>query len=696
MVDEWAKALVSSSCLPMGQDDLRDRLTVMARGLLRQVCGDAPSGVSAERIGRELAQDLLLTADAFQNALELIIPWLERVHRHTGEGTAACRAQAVAALAGGFAAGARDRVLDEQMRVTRAWLDSRHHALRAGLEEPGRFHSGLSDAPEPMGLLTAEGTVLEANAALLRLLDRPRPAVVGHRLLDFVLGEHDLTTVASALEAAVQAAGRPISTEFALTGAHGGFTAWADAALAWHTGSDRADGRIHLIMQDVTTCRAWQRRLQPRADRDQVTGLPTRRHFLHRVHTALTAGSIGVVGLCVLRVDGLAPLARAFGPAAGDRIATTIGSRVIAALSDVPDTALARLDRDRFAVLLTDPHHWTGVTELVKRLVDWVSAPIRSDTREVLLSPSVGVVQARPGVSAEELLDEAETALPTEHRDQRRLRTVTRPPHQDRQLQRAHLLAALPRALRDGEITLVWRPIADLATETVVGAEATATWRRPDRSIVADDLLDEAEALGLIRGWGPRILRQAAVQAARWRAALGEAAPRVTVNLPARFADDDALVEHVTAALRETGLPPEQLLLSMPESAVVDESGRPRPRLLKLNNLNVPVALDGLGTDIARYDHLPHLPLHTLVVSPTLTATLGSGDQSRCRQSVAAALISLGRELTQTVMVKGIDTVEQFRGARSLQAHQGAGDLIGRPAGPDEIQDMVLGGALTV
>jgi hypothetical protein len=123
-VDEWVRVLSASSYLPMSYTRVRRRLQVFADALSRQATNRDPGEWPAHRIGRELAQGMLITADSFQAVLEVIVPWLESLDG----AAAATRSKTIAALVGGFNDGTRDRVLDEQQVMTQALLRvaSRH------------------------------------------------------------------------------------------------------------------------------------------------------------------------------------------------------------------------------------------------------------------------------------------------------------------------------------------------------------------------------------------------------------------------------------------------------------------------------------------------------------------------------------------------------------------------------------------
>ncbi|RKT55770.1 EAL domain-containing protein [Saccharothrix australiensis] len=690
-VAEWARTMSANSYLAMTSDELEDELTRFADALAREVSGRGPGEWPAQRIGRELALRLRLTPQSFQDVLELIIPWLE-----TRRGaTAGRRSKVIAALAGGFADGARDRVLDEQLRITSAaWAAAR----RPPLPPPGaRLDEAVLDrSPQPGCALAADGTVTHANPALCALLGRPADALVGTHLGDHVVAEGDRAALAAALAEASTGEEPAAGVELALVGAAGAPVARVSAAVEWR--ADGPAGRFLVLLHDTTVLRAWQRALLPGNDHDEVTMLPDQRNFLHRVQSHLDDARPGTtIGLCALRFRDLNTITRALGPGVRNKVVTTLAARVVAAVAEMPATTVGRLDRDTFGVLLTDPHSWHGVTGTLRRLVDWLSEPMCIDGQELALAPAVGVAEARGDTDAVELLARAGFSLHVGgDRGTPWQAVLPRRAHGDPDEDRVRLLAALPRALEDGEITIAYTPIVRLRDGVVVGAEASAQWHHPDGRVrPADDLVALADEIGLTLPWVPWMLRTVVRQAARWRKALGKAAPRVTVNVPRRFARNGDLVVHVRAALEEAVLPASQLMLSMPESAVVDEHGDPRSHLLDLGGLSVPLALDGLGTEFSRYDTLPKLTLQTVVIPPQLTASLDGSSQEQCRQAVAANLIRIGNELTHEVTVKGITTAAQRDNARRLSAKLGQGLFFGGPLAPQKIQDL-LGGVIAV
>ncbi|GAA1309574.1 bifunctional diguanylate cyclase/phosphodiesterase [Saccharothrix xinjiangensis] len=695
MIGEWVDAIAATN-LHLDRAALRKQVGVFASALIDHVRGQPYGQWPAQRIGRHLAAELRMTPHAFQDALEVIIPWLE----HTA---AACEPAgrrrltvALAGLAAGFADGARDRVFDEQLLLTRA-AGTVPPTPPPALHDTRLFIRQLDSCPQPGCVLTTGGILVRANPALRALLGEDRgTAVIGSPLSRHTLTASDAVAVEEALRRANQATDGWSHTEFALVVADSAPGFRVVAAFVRRVDHHPDGHRFNMVLRDITAWRSWSRRLLPGRDYDPITNLPTQRNFLHRVHVVLQHRQSDLwIGLCTLRLDGLASITRTLGPRVGARVERAIAARITAAVQATPATVVGRLDRDVFAVLLTNPHGRSGVTDTVRRLVDWLSQPLWDDGHELVLRPLVGVTEAHPHTSAGQLLTQAQAAL---HANSDRVprRSAVRPQcRQPRDIERAHLLAALPAALQRGEINIAYTPIARLHDGVVVGAEATAWWHHPELGVrQVDDLLTLADDIGLSLRWGPWLLRRVLAQAARWRHALGEAAPRVTVHIPRRFADSGTLVDHVRDALEEAGVPAAQLMLSMPEAAVVDERGLPRRHVIRLGSMDVRLALEGLGTDVLRYHTLSNLTLHTLVVPPELTATLDDPTREQHEETVAASFIRMSRNLTRVVTVKGITTTAQRDTAHHLAADLGQGELFGGPQSAQQLQDLISAGPL--
>ena len=88
-------------------------------------------------------------------------------------------------------------------------------------------------------------------------------------------------------------------------------------------------------------------------------------------------------------------------------------------------------------------------------------------------------------------------------------------------VRRLEIVSDLQQAISNGELTLQFQPIVELATSRVTGAEALVRWWRGDQVVPPQEFLGAAEESGLIVPLGEWVLREACAQGAAWRHSSG-------------------------------------------------------------------------------------------------------------------------------------------------------------------------------
>jgi diguanylate cyclase (GGDEF)-like protein len=155
----------------------------------------------------------------------------------------------------------------------------------------------------------------------------------------------------------------------------------------------------------------WQQhrllaRVRYEATHDDTTGLPNRRAALAHVHRTLADGR--PLGVVLLDLDSFKAVNDAHGHQAGNQVLTEIGWR-LAALP-APMVLAARLSGDEFALIVHgNPHDVESVARAAFGAV--AAAPVAVGDHTLGLTASVGYACAHPGVSAAQLLHDADTAM---------------------------------------------------------------------------------------------------------------------------------------------------------------------------------------------------------------------------------------------------------------------------------------------
>ncbi len=154
-------------------------------------------------------------------------------------------------------------------------------------------------------------------------------------------------------------------------------------------------------------------------------------------------------------------------------------------------------------------------------------------------------------------------------------------------VERLELKADLRRAVEDGELSVVYQPIVDLQFGEVVGLEAIPRWERPGRGPVEPgEVMALAGRMGLIERLGRDLLREACAETAGLLGLASCVPPfTLTLTLSAGHVASPQFTGEVRAALAASGLPAENLALTLQGTALLDDVELHVGRLTELREL---------------------------------------------------------------------------------------------------------------
>ena len=281
---------------------------------------------------------------------------------------------------------------------------------------------------------------------------------------------------------------------------------------------------------------------------DSLTGLPNRRLFLDRLEHALQRrGNHRSLAVIFLDLDRFKGVNDTLGHDAGDRLLIELAGRLRDCVR-ASDT-VARLGGDEFAVLMEELYAERDAGRLAERMCALVREPVCLEGREVFVTASAGIAMAQ-GAGGDPLRD-ADTAMYRAKAAGGGTYEFFEPSMRLAVTERLGLEADLQRGVRRGEFVLVYQPIFDLHTRTVVAVEALARWRHPERGLLLPAaFIPIAEESGAIVEIGRWALREACRQLADWRARLPcDPVLSMSVNLSVRQLQQPRLTSDVEGAL---------------------------------------------------------------------------------------------------------------------------------------------------
>ena len=445
-----------------------------------------------------------------------------------------------------------------------------------------------------------------------------------------------------------------------------------------------------LNTRDISERRELEDQLSHQAFHDSLTSLANRALFKDRVEHALqrTRRQTPSVAVLFLDLDGFKEVNDSLGHAAGDRLLIQVGQRLGTCVR--PSDTVARFGGDEFAVLIEDASDDVDVVQVADRVLEGLRQPFVVSGRELHVRGSMGIARMDSDVEgADQLLRNADLAMYRAKAAGQGGYERYDPGMHTELVQRVQLESDLRRALETGELFLHYQPTYDLASGQVVGAEALARWQHPIRGLVPPtEFIPLAEASGLIQRLGAWVLLEACRQASSWQQinAHRDKPLTLSVNLSGKQLQHAQVVEDVAEALRDSGLPPESLVLEMTESVLMDDSETVLDILRQLKQLGPRLAIDDFGTGYSSLSYLHRFPVDMLKIDRSFVERLSHASDNA---ELARTIVRLGQSLQLVTVAEGVEDSAQFLALRRMGCDVGQGYYFGRPMEGEHIERLL-------
>jgi diguanylate cyclase (GGDEF)-like protein/PAS domain S-box-containing protein len=436
------------------------------------------------------------------------------------------------------------------------------------------------------------------------------------------------------------------------------------------------------VFDNITERKTAEAQVEYLAYHDQLTRLPNRQLARDRFDQAAAyAGrSDGKVAVAYLDLDHFKTINDALGHAVGDALLKEVAGRLQQCVRDT-DT-VSRQGGDEFLVVLPGVHDADAIASVTAKILELLAQPFRIEDHDLSTSVSIGVaLYPDDGTDFDTLLKKADTAMFHAKEAGRNVCHFF-----DRQMnveanERLSLRNSLHLALERDEFVVHYQPQVELASGTLVGAEALLRWNHPEFGLIPPDrFIPVAEDSGLIVPIGEWVLREACRQAAAWqKAGLGELV--MAVNLSAVQFKRGNIEQTVVAALTESGLEPQFLELELTESILIRDTENVLQAVRQLKLLGVKLSIDDFGTGYSSLAYLSRFSVDKVKIDQSFVRGLTSspGDAA-----IVRAVIQMARSMGLRTIAEGVEEQHLFDYLRAHHCDEAQGFHIGRPMPADE------------
>ncbi len=470
---------------------------------------------------------------------------------------------------------------------------------------------------------------------------------------------------------------------------------------------------LALRVRNTLAARAWQRRAR---DLDPLTELPNRAYLTRLIGCRLATGDAAGLrtALLLLNIDRFKQINNSLGTAAGDSVLVGVAQRLVAtfghraaapsdasmsdaSMRDAPMLAgradcVARLEADRFAVLMPidDDAHGRDLVAAIDRFLAALGTPFVVDGRPMFIDASVGIVLLEADATAEQLLNDAGTALVGARARTDAAYAFYAPAMDEAARKRLGMENGLRTAIEFGELHVEYQPKVDVASGAIRGAEALVRWTHPEFGLVPPvDFIPLAEHVGMIVPIGEWVLRESCRQMAAWHA-LGYVDLRIAVNVSIRQLQAPDFAATVARALADTGLEPGALVVELTENMIMDDAEASLAQLRRLKALGLALSIDDFGTGYSSLGYLQRFPIDQLKIDRSFIMAIDSPERP---VPIVKAVISLAHDLGLSVVAEGVETRDQLARLKALRCEEYQGYLYSRPVPAGAFEALLAGEA---
>jgi diguanylate cyclase (GGDEF)-like protein len=422
---------------------------------------------------------------------------------------------------------------------------------------------------------------------------------------------------------------------------------------------------------------------------DELTGLPNRRYFMERLWVLLSDYQRGSQrpALLLLDLDRFKVVNDTMGHPAGDQLLKEVANRL--RTGKRRDDVLARLGGDEFAVLAL-VEQTSEAERLADNLLHVLNQPVLLNGQTLWPNASIGI--ALPGSvrpAPQELMSMADVALYQAKANGKGQCFLFEPHSPLPSTHRLSLESDLRTAIEEGQFGMVYQPLVNLETLSIVGVEALIRWNHPTLGeLRPDSFIPLADETGMWRQINQWVLNETCTQASTWHSIFDKPFS-VGVNLSARQFRDVRFIEELTQVMRRTGATSEFIHFEITESALMEDEEDTLRNLEGLRQLGFQVAIDDFGVGYSSLSYLRRFKVDIVKVDQSFVR---DRDPERTLP-IVRSVVQLANSLGMTTTAEGIETEAQLALIREAGCSLGQGFLLSTPISAAEVTALLAGSA---
>lgn len=418
---------------------------------------------------------------------------------------------------------------------------------------------------------------------------------------------------------------------------------------------------------------------------DPLTTLPNRILFEKRLFSTIQLlrkrrGRNRNFAIVFLKFTDFAAINEQYGTIFGNILLKKIAERLTNSCN--VQSMVTRWDGTQFAYILEGFKDRAEVEEQIQKMQSILANPYIINNVDVNVDVYFGVyIYQKNGTSVSTILTKASKALETAIELQQPYSF-----YEESMGLTNHFLVTeseIMEAINKEQFVLYYQPVLSISGE-LIGFEALIRWEHPVAGVISPDrFIPLAERTGLIKDIGEFVLKTACAQQVEWkRTGIGHY--KISINISVNQFKDEKLVEKIKRTIEETCVDPEDLMLELTESSIIENVEDAVIKLKQLRDLGITISVDDFGTGYSSLGYLIDLPINIIKIDRSFVKKL---EENRKSAAIVQAISNMAKALDIQVVAEGIETERQFEIVKKLQCDMVQGFYFDRPLAPEQVEE---------
>lgn len=385
---------------------------------------------------------------------------------------------------------------------------------------------------------------------------------------------------------------------------------------------------------------------------DELTDLGNRRYLSVKLQEFFKRRRLegGEIAVLHIDLDRFKQINDTMGHPAGDTVLRDTAKRICSHLRD--QDVVARIGGDEFVVLIFSQDEDHRAEQLAKTLITDLSRPIYHEGKECRFGASIGLARTPLG-DVDELLTNSDVALYKAKNAGRGQLSIFDTNDLDEMRRNKRVADEVMRAIESEEFIPFYQPQVDSKTGEIVGMEALARWRHPEKGILApDSFLSVATDLNVAADID-RMIFERAIEECQQGFGHWDTPPSLSFNVSAKRIEDADFHVIRDYVKSYSG----QVAFELLETIFLEEEDTSFLfQLDRLRDLGIAIEVDDFGSGRASVVALQRIGPDRVKIDRRLIAPV---TQSASGLRMTRSIVEIGIALGMGVTAEGVETREQ-------------------------------------